>query len=128
MAAITITSALSLAARVSASQQHGQQRGRVKTIFGSKMSDKKKMGERKERSASLTVRAGGKLNTDKSYNCVVTQDGVIIANDIPSGVYEVSAWWGGGVHEDSPNPQLKRRLVPRWLPTATLFFQRSSVN
>lgn len=49
--------------------------------------------------SSLTVRAGGGLNTDKSYNCVVNQDGVIIANDIPSGVYEVSAWWAGATKD-----------------------------
>ena len=39
------------------------------------------------------------LNTDKSYNCVVTEDGVIISDDFPSGKYEVSAWWAGSGDE-----------------------------
>ena len=54
----------------------------------------------------MTVRAG-ELNTEKDYNCVVNQEGVIIANDIPSGVYEVSAWWAGA-NKDGEEP-----LAPR---------------
>lgn len=40
------------------------------------------------------------LNTDKTYNCVVNQEGVIISDDFPSGTYEVSAWWAGSHDED----------------------------
>ena len=31
---------------------------------------------------------------DEGYNCVVTENGAIVSSDIPSGTYEVSAWWG----------------------------------
>jgi len=53
-------------------------------------------------SKRVLVRAGA-LNTDKDYNCVVNKEGVIIANDIPSGVYEVSAWWAGA-HKEGEQP------------------------
>ena len=55
--------------------------------------------------------AGGdqKLGTDKTYNCVVTEDGVIVAKDIPSGVYEVSAWWAGATSGDEEEQPLAPR-------------------
>lgn len=61
--------------------------------------------------ASVVVMAGGdqKLGTDKTYNCVVTEDGVIVANDIPSGVYEVSAWWAGATSGDEEEQPLAPR-------------------
>ena len=49
---------------------------------------------RKSRGCRPAVPRAG-LNTDKSYNCVVNKEGVIISEDIPSGTYEVSAWWAG---------------------------------
>jgi hypothetical protein len=36
-----------------------------------------------------------KPRIDEGYNCVVTEKGAIISENIPSGTYEVSAWWGG---------------------------------
>ena len=56
---------------------------------------KSSKGFTRARGGLFLVRAG-ELNTDKTYNCVVNKDGVIVADDIPSGVYEVSAWWAGG--------------------------------
>ena len=40
------------------------------------------------------------LNTDKSYNCVVNNEGVIISEDYPSGTYEVTSWWHGSTDEE----------------------------
>ena len=40
------------------------------------------------------------LNTDKSYNCVVNNEGVIISEDFPSGTYEVTSWWHGSQDEE----------------------------
>ena len=53
--------------------------------------------------------SGEKLGTDKTYNCVVTEDGVIVAKDIPSGVYEVSAWWAGATSGDEDEQPLAPR-------------------
>ena len=53
--------------------------------------------------------SGEKLGTDKTYNCVVTEDGVIVAKDIPSGVYEVSAWWAGAMSGDEDEQPLAPR-------------------
>ena len=41
------------------------------------------------------MNAAGDSDFDEGYNCIVRPDGVIVSEDIPSGVYEVSAWWGG---------------------------------
>lgn len=41
-----------------------------------------------------------RLPTDDGYNCVITEDGVIVADDIPSGTYEVSAWWAANGSTD----------------------------
>ena len=43
---------------------------------------------RASRGASVVTRG---LNTDKSYNCVVNNEGVIISDDFPSGTYEVTS-------------------------------------
>lgn len=65
------------------------------------------------RGSSIISRGGSVvangLNTDKAYNCVVTEDGVIISNDFPSGTYAVSAWWAGmGSSDEDEQP-----LAPR---------------
>ena len=64
-------------------------------------------GHRSRSNGSLTVHAK-RLDTDSSYNCVVNKEGVIIADDIPSGVYEVSAWWAGATKDG------KEALAPKW--------------
>ena len=46
-----------------------------------------------------------KPRIDEGYNCVVTEKGAIISEDIPSGTYEVSAWWGGTRNRET----IKRR-------------------
>ena len=40
---------------------------------------------------------------DEGYNCVIRDDGVIVAEDIPSGTYEVSAWWAGARNDGKGN-------------------------
>ena len=52
---------------------------------------------RASRGASVVTRG---LNTDKSYNCVVNNEGVIISEDFPSGTYEVTSWWHGSQDEE----------------------------
>ena len=52
---------------------------------------------RASRGASVVTRG---LNTDKSYNCVVNNEGVIISDDFPSGTYEVTSWWHGSTDEE----------------------------
>ena len=47
------------------------------------------------------ARAGRRL--DEGYNCVIRDDGVIVAEDIPSGTYEVSAWWAGARNDGKGN-------------------------
>ena len=45
---------------------------------------------------------------DEGYNCIIREDGVIVSEDIPSGLYEVSAWWGGGRNKNSEEPKAPR--------------------
>jgi len=48
--------------------------------------------------AVRTHASGGvsKKSLDEGYNCVMREDGVLVAEgDIPTGTYEVSAWWAG---------------------------------
>ena len=44
-----------------------------------------------------------KSSLDEGYNCVVREDGVLVAEDIPSGTYEVSAWWAGARNDGQGN-------------------------
>ena len=52
-----------------------------------------------------------KPRIDEGYNCVVTEKGAIISEDIPSGTYEVSAWWGGT--KKSRDDKEEEFLAPR---------------
>ena len=53
-----------------------------------------------------------KPRIDEGYNCVVTEKGAIISEDIPSGTYEVSAWWGG-TKKKSSTDEKEEFLAPR---------------
>jgi hypothetical protein len=55
---------------------------------------------------TMSARASGgvsKSSLDEGYNCVVREDGVLVAEDIPSGTYEVSAWWAGARNDGQGN-------------------------
>ena len=55
---------------------------------------------------TMRARASGgvsKSSLDEGYNCVVREDGVLVAEDIPSGTYEVSAWWAGARNDGQGN-------------------------
>ena len=63
---------------------------------------------RARRVAAARARAasGGvsKSSLDEGYNCVVREDGVLVAEgDIPSGTYQVSAWWAGARNDGKGN-------------------------
>ena len=72
------------------------------------------------RGQTMKVSAGGekknfeytKPRIDEGYNCVVTEKGAIISEDIPSGTYEVSAWWGG-TKKNSSTDEKEEFLAPR---------------
>ena len=72
------------------------------------------------RGQAMKVSAGGdkknfeytKPRIDGYYNCVVTEKGAIISEDIPSGTYEVSAWWGG-TKKNSSTDEKEEFLAPR---------------
>ena len=51
------------------------------------------MGRRGRMTTTMAGKREGSL--DDGYNCVVREDGVLVAEDVPSGTYEVSAWWSG---------------------------------
>jgi hypothetical protein len=62
---------------------------------------------RRERGATRARAASGgvsKSSLDEGYNCVVREDGVMVAEgDIPSGTYQVSAWWAGARNDGKGN-------------------------
>ena len=58
-------------------------------------------GATRARAASGGV---SKSSLDEGYNCVVREDGVMVAEgDIPSGTYQVSAWWAGARNDGKGN-------------------------
>lgn len=67
------------------------------------------MGRRARRGKMATrarAASGGvsKSSLDEGYNCVVREDGVMVAEgDIPSGTYQVSAWWAGARNDGKGN-------------------------
>jgi len=45
-----------------------------------------------------------KKSLDEGYNCVMREDGVLVAEgNIPTGTYEVSAWWAGARNDGLGN-------------------------
>lgn len=68
-----------------------------------------RMGRRARRGGGATrarAASGGvsKSSLDEGYNCVVREDGVMVAEgDIPSGTYQVSAWWAGARNDGKGN-------------------------
>lgn len=61
-----------------------------------------RVGERR-RGRFARVRATMRPALDEGYNCVVRADGVLVAEDIPSGTYSVSAWWAGARNDGKGN-------------------------
>ena len=53
--------------------------------------------------------AGREGSLDDGYNCVVREDGVLVAEDVPSGTYEVSAWWSGTRNDGEGTREVRQR-------------------
>lgn len=62
---------------------------------------RKTMGRRGRMTTTMAGKREGSL--DDGYNCVVREDGVLVAEDVPSGTYEVSAWWSGTRNDGEGN-------------------------
>ena len=62
---------------------------------------KRKTMGRRGRMTTMAGKREGSL--DDGYNCVVREDGVLVAEDVPSGTYEVSAWWSGTRNDGEGN-------------------------
>jgi hypothetical protein len=56
-----------------------------------------------------------KSSLDEGYNCVVREDGVMVAEgDIPSGTYQVSAWWAGRAkRRERERAEVRQRATAR---------------
>ena len=101
----SVISMVSLGARLATTSSSSSSH---RAISRSQVRSVKNINLRAGRTRSLTVHVHAKrLDTDSSYNCVVNKEGVIIADDIPSGVYEVSAWWAGATKD------AKESLAPK---------------
>ena len=92
------------------------ERARVEALFGGRERAKRRWTgasramKTATRTTTGTTRAraasGGvsKSSLDEGYNCVVREDGVMVAEgDIPSGTYQVSAWWAGARNDGKGN-------------------------